>query len=110
MNWKSWILSAITAVAALSCGERIDTLRSGDLVFVGIPAEYDADSASMGAAISAATGKEGQLNITHVAIAEVSNDGIWMIEATRNGASGGIAWMYFSMTTGWKTDLFRCLW
>jgi hypothetical protein len=82
MNWKSWILSVITAVVAWGCGERIDTLRSGDLVFVGIPAEFDTDSASMGAAISAATGEEGQLNITHVAIAEVSDDGIWMIEAT----------------------------
>lgn len=82
MNWKSWILPVITAVVAWGYGERIDTLRSGDLVFVGIPAEFDTDSASMGAAISAATGKEGQLNITHVAIAEVSNDGIWMIEAT----------------------------
>lgn len=82
MNWKSWLLPVITAVVAWGCGERIDTLRSGDLVFVGIPAEFDTDSASMGAAISAATGKEGQLNITHVAIAEVSDDGIWMIEAT----------------------------
>ena len=66
----------------MGCGERRDDLRNGDLIFVGIPAEYDTDSASMDAAISAATGQKGQLNITHVAIAEVSAEGIWIIDAT----------------------------
>ena len=66
----------------MGCGERRDDLRNGDLILVGIPAEYDTDSASMDAAISAATGQKGQLNITHVAIAEVSAEGIWIIDAT----------------------------
>ena len=82
MSWKTFILSVITAVIAWGCGDRENDLRNGDLIFVGIPAEYDTDSASMDAAISAATGAEGQLNITHVAIAEVSEDGIWIIDAT----------------------------
>ena len=79
----------ILIVAALAgCGRGQDkvaalkaNLRTGDLVFAGIPADYSLDDDSMGSAISDATGK-GDLNLVHVAIAEVGNDTIWIIDAT----------------------------
>lgn len=75
-------VSVATLLFALSCGEAGDCLRNGDLVFVGVPsAQNDADGKTMDSAISAAIGKEGQLSFTHVAIAEVSDDGIWIIDA-----------------------------
>lgn len=57
-------------------------LRNGDLVFVGLPMDYQVDSTSMDSAISSATGKDGALNLIHVAIAEVKVDSIWIIDAT----------------------------
>ena len=36
----------------------------------------------MDAAISSATGKDGELNLIHVAIAEVQGDSVWIIDAT----------------------------
>ena len=36
----------------------------------------------MDTAISSATGKEGELNLIHVAIAEVQGDSVWIIDAT----------------------------
>lgn len=89
MKRRSLLISVFVAtVLATSCGRSAQDLRNGDLIFVGIPADYDADNTSMDAAISAATGKRGQLNITHVAIAEVSDDGIWSIDATpKNGVA-----------------------
>lgn len=57
-------------------------LRNGDLIFVGLPQDYKADSTSMDAAISSATGTDGTLNLIHVAIAEVKADSIWIIDAT----------------------------
>lgn len=67
---------------AVSCGRNTGHLQNGDLVFVGIPADYQADGESMDAAISSATGKEGELNLIHVAIAEVQGDSVWIIDAT----------------------------
>ncbi len=57
------------------------SLRNGDLIFVGIPADYHLDSDSMSGAISEATGN-GELNIIHVAIAEVDRDSTFIIDAT----------------------------
>lgn len=79
----------ILIVAALAgCGRGQDkvaalkaNLRTGDLVFAGIPADYSLEEDSIGSAISDATGK-GDLNLIHVAIAEVGNDTIWIIDAT----------------------------
>ena len=67
---------------AVCCGRNTGRLQNGDLVFVGIPADYQADAESMDAAISSATGKEGELNLIHVAIAEVQGDSVWIIDAT----------------------------
>ncbi len=70
-------------LAALGCRQQAaDGLRSGDLVFVGLPAGYDAESGTMDAAIADATGKEAALNLIHVAIAEVRADSVWIIDAT----------------------------
>lgn len=66
-------------ILALSCQQPL--LRNGDLVFVGLPLDYNADTTTMSSAISAATGGDGH-NIIHVAIAEVKGDSTWIIDAT----------------------------
>ena len=76
------ILLLFILLSAVACGRQQERLRNGDLIFVGLPAEYDADSNSMDAAISSATGRQGALNLTHVAIAEVQADSVWIIDAT----------------------------
>ena len=67
---------------AIGCGSRKDGLRSGDLIFVGLPVAYDAETGTMDAAITSATGEEGAVNLIHVAIAEVQGDSVWIIDAT----------------------------
>ena len=48
-----------TAVLFVSChSEKKDTLRTGDLVFVGIPIGYSLEGGSMDEAIASATGRE----------------------------------------------------
>lgn len=66
-----------------SCNRsKVDTLKTGDLVFVGIPVDYSIEEGSMDEAISSATGTGDSLNLIHVAIAEVDADGAWIIDAT----------------------------
>jgi len=71
----------LLAAAVLTLGCARESLRTGDLIFVGIPADYSLEEDSMSSAIADATG-EGQLNIIHVAIAEVDEEGTWIIDAT----------------------------
>lgn len=78
---KKVIILASMLLLAVGCGQK-NTLCNGDLVFVGLPMDYKADSTSMDSAISAATGAEGTLNLIHVAIAEVKADSVWIIDAT----------------------------
>lgn len=84
---KSYIIFilALTTALLLGCkGEEAskeNRLQTGDLVFVGIPMDYNSDSTSMSRAISDATG-DGELNLIHVAIAEVEKDSVWIIDAT----------------------------
>ena len=75
---------AILAAAAVSCNskQKEEQLRTGDLVFVGIPMDYSIESGSMDEAISASTGGSDELNLIHVAIAEVKGDSTWIIDAT----------------------------
>ena len=73
---------AVVLLAVYGCAQKQDRLRSGDLIFVGIPVGYDAESGSLDEAISSATGEEGALNLIHVAIAEVEADSVWIIDAT----------------------------
>ena len=70
---------AFVAAAAISCTP--DKLRTGDLVFIGIPNDYSLGEDSMDGAIAASTGSDG-LNLIHVAIADVAEDGNYIIDAT----------------------------
>lgn len=79
---KKVLLILATFLLAVGCGNGNDRLRNGDLIFVGLPVGYDAETGSMDAAISSATGEEGGVNLIHVAIAEVKADSVWIIDAT----------------------------
>lgn len=74
-----FIAVCFVVLAACSCDRR---LRTGDLIFVGLPMDYKAEEGSMDAAISSATGTADGLNLIHVAIAEVQADSVWIIDAT----------------------------
>lgn len=80
------IISLALLVLTVSCGNVAEApqLRTGDLVFVGLPMDYSLDNKdddTMDNAIVAATGGE-ELNMIHVAIVEVANDTTWIIDAT----------------------------
>ena len=78
---KIFVFLALAASVAC-CTPRPEGLRTGDLVFVGIPADYSIEADSMDEAISEATGEPGRMNLIHVAIAEVHGDSTWIIDAT----------------------------
>ena len=59
-----------------------EQLQTGDLVFVALPLDFMADTTEMGSAIAASTGDSIGINYIHVAIAEVANDSVWIIDAT----------------------------
>ena len=68
---------------AASCKPAAERLQTGDLIFVGIPADYSLDKDSMDSAITDATGDAQGLNLIHTAIAEVDAEGrTWIIDAT----------------------------
>lgn len=77
---KRSLLLVVGILLFASCGQRETALQNGDLLFVGSSA--DAASDSMDAAISSATGEEGKLNITHVAMVEVTGGKVFIIDAT----------------------------
>ena len=79
---RRFLFYMMAALLTAGCAEKGQDIRNGDLVFVGLPAEYEAAESSMDAAISAATGADNQLNITHVAMIEKAQDGLWIIDAT----------------------------
>jgi len=76
-------IATILVIALASCQRKIseDTLRTGDLIFVGIPMDYSIEGGSMDEAIASATGSDS-LNLIHVAIVEVDSEGKWIIDAT----------------------------
>ena len=76
------VIAALLGCTAGCCSQGGDSLRTGDLVFVGLPMDYMAEGESMDAAIAASTGESDQLNLIHVAIAEVKADSVWIIDAT----------------------------
>ena len=88
---KRMLILLAAVILAASCREaapaKLDAaslgshLRTGDLVFVGIPASYSLEEDGMDSAIAASTGK-GALNLIHVAIAEAARDSVWIIDAT----------------------------
>lgn len=58
-------------------------IKTGDLLFVGIPIDYTLDNSNMSDAIVKATGKTNEINYIHVAILEVDSlNNIWIIDAT----------------------------
>ena len=73
---------ASLSLLAVSCAPKPTGLQTGDLVFMGIPQDYSISEESMDGAISAATGGDGELNLIHVAIVEVAEDGPYIIDAT----------------------------
>ena len=79
---KRYLSVLIAILMAVGCGRGSERLKNGDLIFVGIPLDYEVEVGSMDAAVSAATGKDDALNLIHVAIAEVKADSIWIIDAT----------------------------
>lgn len=91
---KKIVLTAIIAVIVAACGSpkkntntpaaepaAAESLKTGDLVFIGIPMDYSLGSDSMDGAIAAATG-DGELNLIHVAILEMDGDKPYIIDAT----------------------------
>ena len=81
-----WILGMVFVMAG--CGGEKIGLRTGDLVFVGLPHEVTLSDEGAEGAIAAATG-EGELNFIHVAIVEVDPcDSVWIVDATlRHGVA-----------------------
>ena len=72
----------IAAIASCDSNVKTEKLRTGDLVFVGIPLDYSIEDGSMDEAIATSTGEVEGLNLIHVAIAEVEGDSTWIIDAT----------------------------
>ena len=64
---------------AISCGRNRDRLHTGDLLFQA------GKNTEMTGAITAATGKEGPLNFSHVGIAVVGGRADSVLEATTDG-------------------------
>ena len=71
------IISACTGAKA----PKAETLKTGDLIFFGLKADYLPEDNTMATAIADATGKDS-VNLIHVAIAEVEADSVWIIDAT----------------------------
>ena len=53
---KRILLVLFILLPAFGCGHKGDCLRNGDLIFVGLPMDYDAETGSIDEAISSATG------------------------------------------------------
>ncbi len=82
MKKISLLLTAATLALLTACAPKTEQLQTGDLIFVGIPADYSLDDKTMDSAITDATGSEAGLNRIHVAIAEVAEGQTWIIDAT----------------------------
>lgn len=77
----------IVFLAALLLLSSCDSIRTGDLIFVGFRAESISENTSMTGAIAAATGRDS-INYIHVGIIEVSNNSTWVLDAnTSSGVS-----------------------
>ena len=84
MRISNILVAALAAVTLFASCKKAgnDRLQTGDLVFVGLPMDYSLDEGTMDEAISTATANPDELNLIHVAIAEVSADTTWIIDAT----------------------------
>lgn len=80
---RLFIILTAALLLALSCNPAAqDSARSGDLVFVAIPSDYDLNADSMSGAIAASTSGGADKMLIHVAILEVQGDSTWIIDAT----------------------------
>ena len=79
-----FLFAALCLVSCRQAEKAVDTqLRTGDLIFVGIPYDYQlVDTSGMDAAIVDATGDSLGVNYIHVAIVEVDGDSVWIVDAT----------------------------
>ncbi len=75
------VAAALAVLASCSPAAR-KAARSGDLVFVSIPSDYDLNAGSMSGAIAASTSSGAEKMLIHVAILEVQGDSTWIIDAT----------------------------
>jgi len=74
----------MTIVLCLACASSRQ-LKTGDLLFIGLPVDYTASDQEMSGAIAAATGDKNSVNYIHVAIVEVDDQGdAWIVDATTN--------------------------
>ena len=65
---------ALLATLCSACTQSEKTaLQTGDLVFVGLPMDYKADTTSIASGITAATGTDDGINFIHTAILEVED-------------------------------------
>lgn len=69
----------ILALFCVACSPRDEGLRTGDLLFCGVPDTEDSGTAA--GAIAASVGRGG-VNLIHVAVVEVADDTVWVIDAT----------------------------
>lgn len=77
----STAISAAAILAASCSTPKHDSIQTGDLLFIGIPMDYDIEE-GMGSAIIDATGNS-EINFIHTAILEVDTEGkVWVIDAT----------------------------
>ena len=74
-------LFLLTAIIVTACAEK-PAIKSGDLLFVGLPMDFSLDTTSMSSGIVAATSDGSDINYVHTAILESANDTIWIIDAT----------------------------
>lgn len=77
----NFFIFAVFVAVITGCRQENSRLQKGDLIFVGLPMDYDVEADSMDAAITSATGTD-ELNLIHVAIADVDSCGVWIIDAT----------------------------
>lgn len=87
MVMKKIFFAAFAALAVLvsSCGDEAaepDAIRTGDLLFVDLPSDYDLSPDSLTVADTASAAGEAELMRIHVAILEVHGDSTWIIDAT----------------------------
>lgn len=79
---KSLLLASFAATLLFSSCAQKERLKTGDLVFVKIPVEYNLEEDSMAQAIGEATSGGTEMNVIHVAILEMEDGKPWIIDAT----------------------------
>lgn len=97
MNFSFKVLSFLfTSLLLIACQQKtvkvlenqnvkvdtIENIQTGDLLFVGLPVSYSIAPDARNLPANAETCAGDSLNLIHVAILEVQNDTVWVIDAT----------------------------